>query len=220
MELRSHPRSNTFNVFDDSKSQRFIPPYTMLASTARSFSAAAGSSAGRRYASTIALKYSNAAFKAAVSKSPQTLTKVHSELSSISKTIKDTPEFASFISNPLIPAKDRATGLETLYKTAQKGAKEPISDITKSLFSVLSENGRLAEAPGVIEGFNELVAKYRGELDIVVTSATPLPKDVLTKLETTLKQSEAGKQAKTLKLVNKVCGFRFHCRIMLINLCR
>lgn len=192
----------------------------MLASTARSFSAAAGSSAGRRYASTIALKYSNAAFKAAVSKSPQILTKVHSELSSISKTIKDTPEFASFISNPLIPAKDRATGLETLYKTAQKGAKEPISDITKSLFSVLSENGRLAEAPGVIEGFNELVSKYRGELDIVVTSAAPLPKDVLTKLETTLKQSEAGKQAKTLKLVNKVCGFRFHCRIMLINLYR
>ena len=71
--------------------------------------------------------------------------------------------------------------------------------------SVLSENGRLAETSDVIEGFNELVAKHKGELDIVVTSATPLAKDVLTKLETTLKQSEAAKQAKTLKIVNKVC---------------
>ena len=46
-------------------------PFKMLASTARTFSAVAGSSAGRRYASSIALKYSNAAFKAAVSKSKE-----------------------------------------------------------------------------------------------------------------------------------------------------
>ena len=180
-------------------------PFKMLASTARTFSAVAGSSAGRRYASSIALKYSNAAFKAAVSKSPETLNKVQSELTQISTSIKDTPELSAFISNPLIPAKDRATGLEALYKAAQKGAKEPVSDVTKNLFSVLSENGRLAETPDVIEGFNELVAKHKGVLDIVVTSAAPLAKDVLTKLETTLKQSEAAKQAKTLKIVNKVC---------------
>jgi len=79
-----------------------------------------------------------------------------------------------------------------------------VSDITKNLLSVLSENGRLGETQAVIEGLNELVAKYKGELTVVVTSATPLPKDVLTRLETTLKQSQAAQQAKVLKVNNKV----------------
>lgn len=109
-------------------------------------------------------------------------------------------------------AKERSSGLEALFAAAtgagpKSGAKaaEPVSEVTRNLFVVLSENGRLAEAPAVIEGFNELVAKYKGELEIVVTSAAPLPKEALTKLESTLKQSESAKQAKVLKVTNKVC---------------
>lgn len=175
----------------------------MLATTSRTLGVAANT-LGRRNASTIALKYSGAAYKAALSKSPQMLTRVQGELSSLLTSIKDTPDLSAFVSNPLIPAKDRAAGLDVLYKAATKGSKEPVSEITKNLLSVLSENGRLADTPGVIEGFNELVAKYKGELDIVVTSASPLPRDVLSKLEGVLKQSEAAKQSKTLKVTNKV----------------
>ena len=79
-----------------------------------------------------------------------------------------------------------------------------MSDVTKNLFALLAENGRLGETPGVIEGFNELVAKYKGELSVTVTSASPLPKDILTKLEATLKQSQTAQQAKSLKITNKV----------------
>jgi len=82
--------------------------------------------------------------------------------------------------------------------------KEPLSDITKNLFAVLSGNGRLGETQGVIEGFNELVAKYKGELEVVVTSAGPLPKDISSRLETILKQSQTAQQAKSLKITNKV----------------
>jgi hypothetical protein len=39
---------------------------------------------------------------------------------------------------------------------------------------------------------------------VVITSAAPLPRDVQTKLELTLKQSQAAQQAKTLKITNKV----------------
>jgi len=85
------------------------------------------------------------------------------------------------------------------------GAKrEAVSDVTKNLFAILSENGRLGEAQGVIEGFNELYAKYKGELTVVITSAAPLARDVLSKLESVLKQSQAAQQAKTLKVVNRV----------------
>ncbi|KAJ7262282.1 OSCP/delta subunit of ATPase [Mycena haematopus] len=146
---------------------------------------------GQRAASAIALKYSSA---------------VHAELATVSSTIAGDAELNTFIHNPTLSANERNSGLATLYSRLEAAApkKEPVSEITKNLLGVLSENGRLAETQGVIEGFNELVAKYRGELTVVVTSATPLPKDVLSRLETALKQSQAGQKAKVLKVTNKV----------------
>jgi F-type H+-transporting ATPase subunit O len=177
----------------------------MLAQSSRILAAASGNVLGRRFASSIALKYSQAAYNAALAKSPQTLTKVHTELASVGQSLKDTPALDAFVNNPLLPAKVRAAGLEAIFKAAAgKNAKEPVSDVTRNLFDVLSENGRLAETQGVIEGFNELIAKYKGELDVIVTSAAPLPKDVLTRLESVLKQSEAAKQAKVVRVSNKV----------------
>ncbi|KAG1733057.1 OSCP, subunit 5 of the stator stalk of mitochondrial F1F0 ATP synthase [Suillus paluster] len=176
----------------------------MLCSSFRSATASVG--LGRRAASTIAQKYSKAVYSAALSKSPQTLTKVQLELNAISNTIKEVPDLKAFVSNPTLSAKDRSAGLAVVYAHAESTGlkKEPVSDITKNLFGVLSENGRLGETQGVIEGFNELVAKYKGELEVVVTSATPLPKDLSSRLETILKQSQTAQQAKSLKITNKV----------------
>lgn len=176
----------------------------MSFSLVRTYAPTAG--LGRRAASGIALKYANAAYSAALSKSPQVLTKVQAELNAISKSIEDTPDLKTFVTNPTLSVKERNTGLPLLFARAEgAGAKkEPVSDITKNLFALLSENGRLGETPGVIEGFNEMVSKYKGELSVIVTSAVPLGRDVLTRLETTLKQSQTAQQAKTLKVVNKV----------------
>ena len=114
------------------------------------------------------------------------------------------PKISALVHNPTFLNKDCLTGLSTLFSTLEGPKKESLSGITKNLLNVLSENGRLGEMEGVIEEFNELVAQYKGELTVLVTSAKPLPKDVVTRLETTLKQSQAGQKAKVLKLVNKV----------------
>lgn len=176
----------------------------MSLSLVRTFAPSAG--LGRRSASGIALKYANATYSAALSKSPQVLTKVHTELNAISKSIEETPELKAFVTNPTLSVRDRKASLPALYSRAEgTGAKkEALSDITKNLFGLLSENGRLGETPGIIQGFNELVAKRKGELNVTVTSATPLTRDILTRLETTLKESQAAQQAKSLKLINKV----------------
>ena len=178
--------------------------YKMLRSSLRS--AALSQSIGRRAASSIALKYSNAVYSAALTKSPQVLTQVQSELNTISTSVNDTPELNAFVHNPTLSSKERLAGLSSIFsKLEGSGSKKtPVSDVTKNLFTVLSENGRLGEVEGVIEGFNELYARYKGELTVVITSALPLPKDVLTKLESTLKHSQAAQQAKTLKVTNKV----------------
>ena len=174
----------------------------MFAASARSAALSAG--LGRRAASTIAQKYSNAVFSAALNKSPQVLNKVQTELNAIQSAVKSNAELSTFIHNPTLSTKDRAAGLPALYAAAAPSAKEPISDITKNLFVVLSENGRLVETEGVIEGFNELVANYKGELNVTITSAAPLPRDIQSRLETLLKQSQTAQKAKSLKITNKV----------------
>ncbi|KAG6865842.1 hypothetical protein C0991_011174 [Blastosporella zonata] len=162
---------------------------------------------GRRAASAIALKYSQAIYGAALKQSPAALTKVHADLTLVSKSITSQPEISSFLRNPTLSASERASALSNFFNKLDSAApkKDAISETTKNLLSVLSENGRLGETQGVIEGFNELVSQYRGELDVIVTSATPLAKDVLSRLETTLKASQAGQQAKVLKITNKAC---------------
>jgi len=159
-----------------------------------------------RSASSIALKYAHAAYGASLAQSPQTLTKVAGELNTISTTIKNTPNLAAFVTNPTISAKDRAAGLQGLFAAAEgTGTKKtPLSDITKNIFLVLSENGRLAETDGVIETFRELVSKYKGELEVVVTSAAPLQGDIMSRLENSLKASQTAQKAKSVKVTNKV----------------
>ncbi|KAG6897396.1 hypothetical protein C0992_001902 [Termitomyces sp. T32_za158] len=178
----------------------------LLSIAARSAAVAPG--LGRRAASAIALKYSNAVYGAAIKQSPQALNKLHADLALVANTISTQPEVSAFLSNPTLSASERASALAKFFAKLDSAApkKDAISDTTKNLLSVLSENGRLGETQGVIEGFNELVAQYRGELDVIVTSATPLAKDILSRLETALKASQAGQKAKTLKVNPSVLG--------------
>jgi len=164
---------------------------------------------GRRAASAIATKYSKALFNASLAKSPQTLAKVHTDLSSVTAAIKKNPDMSSFVHNPTLSLKERNKGLQFIFAKVEGAGpkKEPLSDITKNLFVVLSENGRLGETEGVIEDFNELVAQHKGELKVTVTSASPLPKDILSRLEVSLKQSQTAKAGKSLTLTNKVRSF-------------
>ena len=78
----------------------------MLRSSLRSLAATPG--LGRRAASGIALKYSNAVYSAALAKSPQVLSKVSTELNTISTSIKDVPELNSFVHNPTLSANQLA----------------------------------------------------------------------------------------------------------------
>lgn len=180
----------------------------MLFAAARRTASLAAPSFSRRAASTIASKYSKAVFGAASSKSAATLNKVATELASISSVIKSQPEVASFITNPTLSQADKEKGLQTLLN---KVDKQP-SEITKNLLALLAENGRLSETEGVIEGFNELYAEHKGEVTVTVTSAAPLDKATLSRLESTLKQSETAKKAKVLKITNKVGSMALECK--------
>ena len=71
---------------------------------------------------------------------------------------------------------------------------------------MLAENGRLNETEKVIQGFQDLMTAYRGEVEVTVTSATPLDKSLVQRIESALKGSQiaAKGNGKNLKIVQKV----------------
>lgn len=98
--------------------------------------------------------------------------------------------------NPTLSYSERQVALD---KVVPKSS----SPFLSNLLSVLSENGRLSQADRVFADFNTLMAAYRGELEVVVTSAEPLDSKTMNRLEKALKGSALA-DGKTLKFTNKV----------------
>ncbi|EPT00468.1 hypothetical protein FOMPIDRAFT_88425 [Fomitopsis schrenkii] len=67
---------------------------------------------------------------------------VHISLCNVLTALKDIPELNEFVTNSTVSQKDRSAGLDVLYMFARGPPKEPVSEITKTLFVVLSERRR------------------------------------------------------------------------------
>ncbi|KAN0064477.1 ATP synthase F0 subcomplex subunit OSCP atp5 [Thecaphora frezii] len=149
-------------------------------------------------------KYASSTYVAALSKDAKTLEKVEADLRAVKAALSsaDGAKLQTFISNPTLSTAERTKGLEQLLTTGKNKADQ----ITHNLFQVLAENGRLQDTEKVIEGFEELMTAYRGEVEVIVTSATPLDKATVSRIESALKGSQiaANGGGKTLKITQKV----------------
>jgi F-type H+-transporting ATPase subunit O len=116
--------------------------------------------------SSLSGKYATAAFSAALSRSPQTLSQVETELKNVGETVHRDTAVQTLLANPTLSSRDRRQGVESILRAAKVQ-----SEIVRNLFEVLSENGRLPETEKVIADFFELVAAHRGEIKIVITCA-------------------------------------------------
>ncbi|CAH7672172.1 F-type H+-transporting ATPase oligomycin sensitivity conferral protein [Phakopsora pachyrhizi] len=145
-------------------------------------------------------KYATALYSAALKKDERVLSTVEKDILSIQKvlTSKDGLSIKQFLQNPTLQAAERKKGLTNLM--AKVG--QP-NELTKNLFEVLGENGRLYETEKVIEDFLNLLSAHRGEMTITITSAQPLESSLQTRLETSLKKSSAA-QGKVVKIKNIV----------------
>ncbi|KAJ1570246.1 hypothetical protein NDA12_006140 [Ustilago hordei] len=152
----------------------------------------------------LAGKYASSAYVAALSKDSKTLEKVEADLKAVQSALagSEGAKLKTFISNPTLSGADRTKGLEQLLG----GGKGKADPITHNLFTVLAENGRLGETEKVIEGFQDLMTSYRGEVEVTVTSATPLDKSMVSRIESALKGSQIASKGngKTLRIVQKV----------------
>ncbi|BGP56226.1 hypothetical protein JCM8202_005771 [Rhodotorula sphaerocarpa] len=149
----------------------------------------------------LAGKYAGALYTAAVN--ANALQQVEADLKGVKSTVGSDAKIHDFLSNPILSSTDRASGLDALLSASvQKGGKP--SDLTRNLFSVLAENGRLYETDKVVDGFLEIMQAHRGEVKVTITTAQPLEKDLQKRLEDALKQSQVAQSGKTLVFENKV----------------
>jgi len=148
----------------------------------------------------LAGKYAGALYSAALKSSPKALTQVETDLQSIKSIIASTPEVSTFLANPTLGSAEKAAGLKSLV--GKLGGST--SDLTKNFLNVLAENGRLYETEKVVAGFEDIMAAYRGELTVTITSASELDKATLSTLEKTIKSSKIAKEYKSIKINNKV----------------
>ncbi|BGP48781.1 ATP synthase F0 subcomplex subunit OSCP atp5 [Rhodotorula kratochvilovae] len=147
----------------------------------------------------LAGKYAGALFTAAAK--GNALSAVEADLKGLKATVGTDARIHDFLANPILSHADRAAGIDTLLKAASpKGA----SDLTRNLFTVLAENGRLYDTDKVIDGFLEIMSAHRGEVKVVVTSAVPLDKDLQKRIEDSLKSSQTAAAGKSLVIENRV----------------
>lgn len=131
-------------------------------------------------------RYVNALYSAA-SKSNK-LEAVEGDLKKISNLYKSDPKFKEFMISPLISPVQKTQIFENDLKK-----KLGLNELSVNLLSSMSENRRLKNLPEVEAAFNLVMSATRGELNLTVTSAKPLPDAKKKEVEASLKTFSSKK---------------------------
>ncbi|KAH8587576.1 ATP synthase subunit 5 [Bisporella sp. PMI_857] len=142
--------------------------------------------------------YASALYTAAVkSSSLDTVAKAMTTLESVySKDAK----LAQILLAPTLTTSDKSQIVAELQKSI--GAEK--SETVKNFLETLADYNRLNLLKGIAQKFGELMSAQRGEVELIVTSASPLDNKTLSRLETAVGKSEYVGQGKKLKVTNKV----------------
>ena len=111
-------------------------------------------------------RYANATYVAA--SKAGIMDQVEGELAALAQSASNSPAFAGFLENPLIPRDEKTQKIEALLKESK------VSSITLNLCSTLAGNARLNELPKVASTYGQLMKAKRGQVDATIISADPL----------------------------------------------
>lgn len=116
--------------------------------------------------SNVGSRYAQALFDLATDQ--KQVAAVEADLKSLKAAIADSKELRTLIGSPTFSAEDKAKGLVAI------GAKGKFNMTTLKFLGLLSENGRAAALPAVIDAFAKLSAAARGAVSAEVTTAIAL----------------------------------------------
>ncbi|KAI7788705.1 atp synthase subunit 5 [Diaporthe eres] len=140
--------------------------------------------------------YATALYTAAVKSS--SLDPTATALNKLGGLVTQDAKLNAILHAPTLTPADKSAIIAELEKTAGTNAT------VKNFLQTLAENNRLGLLAGVCTKFGELMSAARGEVEMTVTSATPLDNRTLSRLETAVSKSSYVGQGKKLKVTNEV----------------
>jgi len=130
-----------------------------------------------------------------------TLESVSKALASLSALLKKDAKLPTILNIPMLNPSDRSEIVNELLKHLGGVDKQ---NTVKNFLDTLAENNRLGVLEGVCEKFEKLIRAYQGEIELTVTSASPLDNRTLSRLETAVLKSQYIEQGQKIKTTNKV----------------
>lgn len=127
----------------------------------------------------LALRYANAVFELAAEE--HALDQVAADFQSLKTMLRDSPELRRLVLSPMFSREDQSKGMAAVL--AQAGA----NDMTRKFVLLLAQKRRLFALSDVIRGFEQLLAKHRGEVAADVTSVRELSAEEMSELRAVLK---------------------------------
>jgi len=142
--------------------------------------------------------YASALYTAAAKQS--TLDPTSKAINSLHQVLKADPKLQVILHAPMLSESDRSQIIAELEKHTGGVDK---SGTVKNFLAALVEHNRLGLLEGICEKFGTLMSAARGELELLVTSASKLDDKLIKRLEAAIAKSEYS-QGKKLKTVTKV----------------
>ncbi|KAL8797200.1 MAG: hypothetical protein Q9195_000667 [Heterodermia aff. obscurata] len=142
--------------------------------------------------------YASALYTAAVKTS--SLEPTARALTTLTDVFKKDRKLPSILGAPTLTSSDKSQIVQELQRhmgNVEKG------ETVKNFLKTLADNNRLGILEGVCEKFGILMSAAKGEIELVVQSASKLDTKTLQRLETAVAKSEYS-QGKKLKVVTKI----------------
>merc|ERR1711976_123741 len=124
-------------------------------------------------------RYAHALYSAATKE--KKLDAVEKDLAAFKNVLSTDTKFSSFLADPSIKRKDKATAMEAASK------KQNYTPVTSNFLTAMAENGRLGKVGSIIGAFETIMAAHRGDVVCTVTTAKPLERNQMKDLEASLK---------------------------------
>jgi F-type H+-transporting ATPase subunit delta len=132
-------------------------------------------------ASGLAGRYATALFELA--DADKQLDQVAEDLATIELMLEGSEDLTRLIRSPVVSREDQSKGMAAVLDSAETGA------LTKNFVGVVSSNRRLFALPGMIKGYQALLADRRGETTAEIVSAKKLSEAQITALGESLKKA-------------------------------
>jgi len=146
----------------------------------------------------LATRYANALFELA--RDAGALDKVAADLDSLKTMIESSADLRRMVRSPVIRRAEQGKAIDVVLERAQ------VQELTRRFVGVVAANRRLFSLEAIISAFKQQLAKSRGELTAVVSTAQPLSDAQKSALDASLRRAVGVKVAVETKVEPGLLG--------------